>query len=176
MSNENQKNESNGPVAAVFLLRAKEFLSGAVELSESKNRDRAPGQWRSLNYFQFAHAAELALKAFIRLKSGSAPRGHSLIKLYYEAIRSGGGELESMSHLEQLLDLLDQGNNDAGFRYQIKSNSLADPKWVKEEISALVKWSEDAIIVSDGPDALKPGPPASIKFMFSKPQPKPGFE
>jgi len=65
--------------AKVFFMRAAEFLEAADELFASENR--TPLKWWYPTYFLYAHATELALKAFWRAHNLTVERTHSLV--YY---------------------------------------------------------------------------------------------
>jgi HEPN domain-containing protein len=52
--------------ASGFFFRAREFFSAAEELFASGNRPNAPNKWVYPIYFNYSHAVELALKAFLR--------------------------------------------------------------------------------------------------------------
>src|SRR6266436_4446225 len=78
-------------------------------------------------YFLYAHAAELALKAFLRAHNPEVEYGHELTVLY-EKCRDIGlviGQNEQ-TQIGNVVRLLDSANKDQGLRYFLDTNSIAD--------------------------------------------------
>ena len=124
----------------------------SADILESLEKERAPLEYVFPIYFLYSHAAELFLKAFLRLNGMSIaalakkPYGHNLVGLYKKCNQYALGlsEIDKRS-LVQLLPLLAQGHDDYQFRYFEKSFNTADLSWIRESVSKLADAIEAAV-------------------------------
>jgi hypothetical protein len=127
-------------------------------------------------YFLYFHAAESALKAFLRSKGNKTEElrkqgGHQLVRLYEECVKLGLTikGVESLS-VTNVITLLDGGNDYQGFRYfTLKSRSVPDLNWASKVVGVLVKEIKEMLVATD-PDAGKPPRLVKMQMIFGEPQ------
>ena len=125
--------------AKAFFMRAAEFLEAADELFASENR--TPLKWWYPTYFLYAHATELALKAFWRAHNLMVERTHSLVYLY-EKSRDKGLAIgpRDQTQIGNIVRLLDSANTDQGLQYFFKPPvNLPDLAWTREVVTHLMQ-------------------------------------
>ena len=130
----------------------------------------------SLNpvYLLYSHAAETALKAFLRYKgyaTGDLRKkevGHKLSVLYLKCREAGLVPPNDLkADLESITQLLDSGNKDAAFRYwNPESLVFPDINWAKDVVNRLV-----ALVGGLLPPKSKPGKVVKIDMTVGKPRP-----
>ena len=148
-----------------FLNFARQYYQAAEELAASKFRVT------DARYFLYFHATELLLKAYLRARSVKS-RGHNISELYKEC-RNAGLTIDSEDKygLHNVVNLLESGNKDMGFRYfTLKSGSIPEMGWTREVVGQLMQ-AVTAVVDPDG-DSTKPGPPVKAVLMIGKPAPK----
>jgi HEPN domain-containing protein len=148
-----------------YLNFARQYFLAAEELAGSKSRvDDA-------RYYLYFHATELLLKSYLRAH-GREPWKHELSKLLKECGDLGLSiDSEDRYGLQNIVGLLESGNEDMGFRYfTLKSGSIPEMSWTREVVGQLMK-AVTAVVDPDG-DSIKPGPAVKAVFMFGKPVPK----
>ena len=125
-----------------FLNGSRSYCDAANFLMEAKADLR-----RSYDpiYMLYFHAAELALKAFLRFKGVSTKEvkklKHHLGKLYSTAKEMGlvVDTLDSIE-LENVVSLLYSGNREEGFRYfTYSSRNMPDIEWTRVVVNSLVE-------------------------------------
>ena len=106
----------------VFHLGAVKFLIAGDDLYGTRRPPPNPSQQPI--YFLYAHAMELALKAFLRhvdvstAELGSRPFGHDVGRLYDEATKRGLDPLpEHAPHFDAVAHLTTESNVDQSLRY-----------------------------------------------------------
>jgi HEPN domain-containing protein len=143
--------------ARAFLNMAYEYAEAAHELfilADTRPKIHGWLPLRSPLYLLYSHAAELALKAFLRAKNMPIPKTHELAKLYAESRRLGLviGPRDRFE-IGNIVSLLDSGNKYQGFRYfNLESGATADLSWVHEVIPELMRAVEPYV-----PDNIAPG-------------------
>lgn len=125
--------------ATAYLKRAAEFLDGAHKLITSENRETAQDSWYP-TYFLYAHAAELALKAFLRAHNQEVEYRHELTFLYEKCLDKGLviGQ-NDQTNIGNIVRLLDLANKDQGLRYFLDTNVIAELNWMRDVVTQLVK-------------------------------------
>jgi hypothetical protein len=154
-----------------FLNMARDYADAANELFMIVDaRPKIQGYpLSSPLYLLYSHAAELALKAFLRAKNVPTPKTHELAKLYAKC-RDLGLVIgpQDTFQIGNIVSLLDSGNKDHGFRYfNLESCTTPDLSWVREVIPELIRAVEPHV-----PDIPAPGKGAKMILTFSKPRPK----
>jgi hypothetical protein len=127
---------------AIGYRRSADFLEESLDKQQAEIPDLFP------IYFLYSHAAELFLKAFLRLNGLSIsvlaknPYGHNLRNLYRKCKQCS----LDLQELEPLLPLLIQGHDEYQFRYfDTSSVSTADLSWVREGVAKLADVVEAAV-------------------------------
>lgn len=161
--------------AVAFLNMAREYADAANELFMiADSRRKIHGQ-RSLSsplYFLYSHAAELALKAFLRSKDVAIPKTHELTEIYTQS-RDLGLVIGPQGRIEigNIVSFLDSGNKYQGFRYfNLESVTTADLSWVREVIAGLISAVEAH--VAHVKDSIGSPGVAKVTVTFGKPKPK----
>lgn len=157
--------------AAAYFRTAGEFLAGADELLTSKNRKSLSDRWYP-TYFLYAHAAELALKAFLRAHKPEVEYGHELTVLY-EKCRDIGLVIGSndQTQIGNVVRLLDSANKDQGLRYFIDTNSIADLTWTGEVVTQLLEAVKPHVEEAENDNPSNSGKPTKLVFIWGKPVP-----
>lgn len=148
-----------------YLNFARQYFLAAEELSTSKSHvDDA-------RYFLYFHATELLLKAYLRAHE-RGPWRHELSKLLKECSDLGLSiDSEDRYGLQNIVSLLESGNEDMGFRYfTLKSGSIPEMDWTREVVGQLMQ-AVTAVVDPSG-DSAVPGPAVKAVLTIGKPQPK----
>jgi hypothetical protein len=153
-------------------------MSARYEKAASILHARKDSDLQDPTYFLYFHAAESALKGFLRSKGKKTEDlrkqgGRQLSQLYEACIKENlrivGAEPLSVKNV---ITLLDGGNDYQGFRYfTLESQTIPNLDWTSEVVGVLVKEIKDILTASD-PDAGKPSRLEKIEMIISKPQPK----
>jgi len=99
--------------AMAFLIRAREFFSAAEALFAAETGPKATSKWRYPIYFCYSHAAELALKAFLRSHNPEVEFGHTLTDRYRDCVALGlVVDPNDPLQVGNVVTLLDCGNQD----------------------------------------------------------------
>jgi hypothetical protein len=87
----------------------------------------------------YAHAAELALKAFCRSQHPEVEYGHELVSLY-DKCRQVGLTVADNVHIQirDLLQKLDDANRDQGLRYFMDVKAMWDLAWTRRVVGHLM--------------------------------------
>jgi hypothetical protein len=147
-----------------YLNFARQYFLAAEELSESKSRVE------NARYYLYFHATELLLKAYLRAH-GREPWNHELSELLQECSVLGLKiDTEDKYGLQNIVSLLESGNEDMGFRYfSLKSGSIPEMSWTREVVGQLMK-AVTAVVDPTGDS--KPGVAVKAVLMIGKPEPK----
>jgi hypothetical protein len=130
MPNTNQKTHAT---PGAFLNYARQYYLAAEEAANSKFL------LIDARYFLYFHATELLLKAYQRAH-GREPWGHEIGALYAEC-RDLGLKIASDDRigLQSIVNLLETGNKDMGFRYfSLESSVLPEMNWTREVVGQLL--------------------------------------
>lgn len=158
--------ETVSPMA--FLNRACEYADAANELFRVADaRPKIQGRYLQLSsplYFLYGHAAELALKAFLRAKNIST-WGHSWADLYTRCHALGLVTNPSNGfEIGSIVSLLENWNKDQGFRYFVSSSGpMPELPLVRDVITELIRAVEPHV-PADGPQRL-----AKVVITIGKP-------
>jgi HEPN domain-containing protein len=156
--------------AMFFFFRAGEFFSASEELLASANRSKAPNRWEYPIYFGYSHTVELALKAFLRSHKPEVEFGHVLTKIYGDCVALGLViDANDQTHIANILTWLDEGNEESGFRYFMRTNALPDLAWTRQVVGRLIEAVEPHVKCAekDNPSGL--GTVVGIRLVFGKP-------
>jgi HEPN domain-containing protein len=125
--------------ATAYFRRASEFLGGGDELFTSESRKTLQDRWYP-TYFLYAHAAELALKAFLRAHNQEVEY-HHILTVLYEKCRDLGLVIgqNDRTQIGNVVRLLDSANKEQGLRYFLDTNSIADLTWTREVVTQLLQ-------------------------------------
>jgi hypothetical protein len=125
--------------ARAYFRRASQFLAAADEVFTSESSKTLSDRWYP-TYFLYAHAAELALKAFLRAHNPEVKYGHKLTVLY-EKCRDIGLVIgqNDQTQIGNVVGLLDSANKDQGLRYFLDTNCIADLTWTREVVTQLLQ-------------------------------------
>jgi hypothetical protein len=132
--------------AKAFLIMARDYADGANELfmiADARPKiQNCPLPLSSPLYLLYSHAAELALKAFLRAKGKDILKEHGLAKFYAESCHLGL-VIDQKFEIGNLMSKLDSGNKDQSFRYfNLGSYEGAILSWVREGIPELIRAVE----------------------------------
>ena len=126
--------------AEAFLSTAQQYHLAAATLLPLYQRAESP------LYFLFAHAIELALKAYLRSRGLSAPRGqrgHALQGLFEQCQRKG---LQVGCDLRNVIHLLESENKQHGFRYFVfEPKGRPDINYLREVVDELMGVVEEEV-------------------------------
>jgi hypothetical protein len=152
--------------ATAYFKRASDFLSAADELFTS-DHDR----WYP-TYFLYTHAAELALKAFLRAHNPEVEYGHKLTDLY-EKCRNIGLVIgqDDQTQIGNVVRLLDCANKNQGPRYFINTNVMAELTWTREVVMRLVQAVKAHVEKAEREHPSGVGKPTKLMFIWGKPAP-----
>jgi len=147
-----------------YLNFARQYHQAAEELAGSKSRVT------DARYFLYFHATELLLKAYLRAQ-GQEPWSHGLSKLLQECSDLGLTiDSEDKYGLQNIVSLLESGNEDMGFRYfTLKSDWIPEMGWTREFVGHLMQ-AVTAVVDPNG-DSTKPGAAVKLVVMTGKPVP-----
>jgi hypothetical protein len=145
--------------ARAFLNYAREYHQASEQVFQAKSLLSRP-----LNALYF-HTVELALKAYLRAH-GRDPWGHKIQSLYDEC-RALGLKVSADDRFG-LVNLLESGNVDMGFRY-FSFKSVCEPNisWTREFVGQLVEAVGTYVDLVEGPSAQ--GLPVKLTIIFGKP-------
>jgi|ERR1035438_4117445 HEPN domain-containing protein len=151
--------------AMAYFQRASEFLDGADELFTSESR-RALPRWYP-TYFLYAHAAELALKAFLRAHNPDVEYGHELTVLYEKCHDIGlvTGQ-NDQTQIGNVVRLLDSANKDQGLRYFLDTNSIPDLTWTREVVTQLLQTVKPHVEKAEKDNPSNLGKPTKLMFTW----------
>jgi HEPN domain-containing protein len=153
-----------------FLFRAREFFSAGQELFASEARQQAPNKWANPTYFNYAHAAELALKAFLRSHNPEIKFGHELASLYQECQALGLAiGPDDLTQIGNIVTLLDSANKDSGLRYFMGPGPLPDLAWTEEVVGRLIAAVEPHVQLAEAISPSGLGKVVAMKLVFGKP-------
>src|SRR6266516_7100953 len=128
------------PPAEACLIMAQQYHLAATTLLPIHQRAEHP------LYFLFTHAIELALKAYLRSRGLSTPRGqqgHALQKLFEQCQRNG---LQGGFDLRNVIQLLESENKQHGFRYFLFAGTgRPDIKYLREVVDELMGVIEQEV-------------------------------
>jgi hypothetical protein len=123
-------------------------------------------------YMLYFHAAELALKGFLRFRGNEtdalkAGWKHNLEKLHADARASGlDPEPADALDLQNVVHLLYSGNKQEAFRYFTwESRVMPDIEWASKIVNTLVALVEKRTGQTTG----KPGPAVKINVVIGQP-------
>ena len=153
-----------------FFFRAREFFNAAEELFASANRPQAPNKWVNPIYFSYSHAAELALKAFLRSHNPKVEFGHKLADLYGECSALGlmiGPD--DRTQIENIVALLDSVNEESGLRYFMGPGALPDLAWTREVVGRLLDAVEPHANSAEANQPSGLGKVVGIRIIIGKP-------
>jgi hypothetical protein len=156
--------------AMAYFQRASEFLAGADELFTSESQKTL--RWYP-TYFLYAHAAELALKAFLRARNPEVEYGHELTVLY-ENCRDIGLVIgqDDQFQIGNVVRLLDSANKDQGLRYFLDTNCIADLTWTREVVTQLLQAVKPHVEKAENDDPSNLGKATKFLFSWGKPSPQ----
>jgi hypothetical protein len=159
--------------ATSFLGFARQYQRAANLLYKTDKLLKAP------TYFLYAHAMELALKAFLRTANipivADGKRKHHHITALYEECRDLGLRIgpDDRFDLRNVVVLLEGANEDEGLRYfKTKGSSLPDLSWTRDVVEKLLQTIEPIIKKKAGSDGIRPGVAVKFDLVFSKPTKK----
>jgi len=155
--------------ATAYFQRASEFLAGADELFTSESRRTLNDRWYP-TYFLYAHAAELALKAFLRAHSPEVEYGHELTALY-EKCRDIGMVIgqNDQTQIGNVVKLLDLANKDQGLRYFLDTKYIADLTWTREVVTQLLQAVRPHVEKAENDNPSNSGKATKLMFILGKP-------
>ena|ERR1700733_1025258 len=162
--------------ATAYFQRASEFLEGADELFTSESRKSFSHRWYP-TYFLYAHAAELALKAFLRAHNPEVEYGHELAVLY-EKCRDIGLVIglvigpNDQTQIENVVGLLDLANEDQGLRYFLDANSMPDLAWTREVVTQLLRAVKPHVAKAENDNPSNSGKATKLVLVWGKPVPQ----
>ena len=158
--------------AAAYFQRASEFLGGADELFTSESRKTLDDKWYP-TYFLYAHAAELAFKAFLRAHNPEVEYGHELTALY-EKCRDIGLVIgqHDQTQIGNVVRLLDSANKDQGLRYFLDTKSIADLTWTREVVTQLLQAVKPHVEKAENHNPSNSGKASKLMLIYGKPVPQ----
>jgi len=119
---------------------AKAYLRTANVVLQDLDSQNPGDAYRALPVrFLYSHAAELLLKAYLRMQ-GKRRSVHALEVLLNECVTAGLDE-RFVASFRTILPLLQVGHNESQFRYFEKSIGTPDPHWMQsaiEEVASAV--------------------------------------
>lgn len=122
--------KSRAVPAGALLTYAEQYHHAATLLFPVRQQVEAP------LYFMYAHAIELALKAYLRTRNVTTNVNHSLSKLK-ELCEANG--MQAGQHLRNVIELLESEHAKQGYRYFLaKSTVRPSPDYVRDVVDALV--------------------------------------
>jgi hypothetical protein len=129
-------------------------------------------------YFMFAHAIELALKAYLRVANvpivaDKKRRRHKITELFKECqtlgLKVGPDDVTNMGNV---VALLDGANEEQGLRYfRTKGATYPDLSWSKDAVKRLLQAIEPAVKRKCDADGIVPGRAVKADLIFGQPQP-----
>jgi len=125
----------------IYLSDARRYLLAADALHESETASKIGTDPLYLLYY---HAAELALKAYLRYAGHTTAQlksmKHNLLALYRDALSAGfKPSAETARSFQRVLALLYAGNKEEAFRYwNSDARTLPEMSWASETVAALV--------------------------------------
>jgi hypothetical protein len=158
--------------ATAYFQRASEFLGGADKLFTSESRKTFHDRWYP-TYFLYFHAAELALKAFLRAHNPEVEYGHELTVLYQKC-RDIGLVIGQNDHTQigNVVRLLDSANRDQGLRYFLDTNSIADLTWTRQVVTQLLQAVKPHVEKAENDNPSNSGKATKLMFIVGKPFPQ----
>jgi len=127
-------------------------------------------------YFMYAHAIELALKAYLRaanvpIVADKKRKHHKITELFKECQRLG--LKDDVTDMGNVVALLDGANEEQGLRYfRTKGAAYLDLSWTRDAVERLLQAIEPAVKRKGDVDGIVPGRAVRADFIFGKPQPK----
>jgi len=127
-------------------------------------------------YFMYAHAIELALKAYLRaanvpIVADKKRKHHKITELFKECQRLG--LKDDVTDMGNVVALLDGANEEQGLRYfRTKGAAYPDLSWTRDAVERLLQAIEPAVKRKGDVDGIVPGRAVKADFIFGKPQPK----
>jgi len=159
--------------ATAFFIRAGEFLEAADEVFASENRNTAY-KWLYPTFFLYAHAAELALKAFWRAHNLDIERDHHLVNLYEKSLDMGliiGPR--DQTQIGNVVRLLDSANRNQGLRYFLQPPvRLPDLAWTREVVRDLMQAVKPHVERAERENPSSSGKVVGLMVIFGKPVPQ----
>ena len=161
---------------AAFWDRAREYKIAADALVQIRDSE-SPSTTNRVPvrpiYFLYAHAAECALKAYIRVEEPEVEVTHNL-RMLYEGCISKGLELPSNTkvNVENVIGLIQSGNENHGFRYLHRTGKTVDlPElaWASEIVAALLQAIEPHVSAVLKREDFQ-SKPTSIQLIIGKPK------
>jgi hypothetical protein len=156
--------------ATSFLGFARKYQRAANLLCETDELLKTP------TYFLYAHAVELALKAFLRAANipivGDGKRKHHHIMALYEECRDLGLRIgpDDRFDLRNVIALLEGANEDEGLRYfKTKGSTIPDLSWTRETVEKLLQFIEPIVRKKAEADGIRPGVAVKFDLTISKP-------
>ena len=126
---------------AIYLSDARRYLLAADALLGFQ---ASPQIGTDPIYLLYYHAAELALKAFLRFAGHTTAQlksmKHNLLALYRDAISAGlKPDARTAPNFQKVLALLYAGNKEEAFRYwNSEVRTLPETSWTAETVAALI--------------------------------------
>ena len=159
--------------AVSFLGFAGQYQKAANLLCDSDKTLRMP------IYFMYAHAIELALKAYLRaadvpIVADKKRKHHKITELFRECqtlgLKVGPDDVTDMGNV---VALLDGANEEQGLRYfRTKGAAYPDLSWTKDAVERLLQAIEPAVKRRGDADGIVPGRAVKADISFGKPQPR----
>ena len=158
--------------ATAYFRRASQFLAAADEVFTSESSKTLSDRWYP-TYFLYAHAAELALKAFLRAHNPEVEYGHELTVLY-EKCRDIGLVIgqNDQTQIGNVVGLLDSANKDQGLRYFLDTNCIAELTWTREVVTQLLQAVKPHVEKAENDNPSDSGKATKLMFVWGKPVPR----
>jgi hypothetical protein len=130
-------------------------------------------------YFMYAHAIELALKAYLRaanlpIVADTKRKHHKITELLVECQALGlcvGSD--DQTDIGNVVALLEGVNTEQGLRYfRSKGATYPDLSWTAAAVERLFAAIVPAVKRRAEADGIVPGRVVKVDFVFGKPQPK----
>ncbi|HJU11381.1 MAG TPA: hypothetical protein VJ728_10915 [Candidatus Binataceae bacterium] len=162
--------------AAGYLRRARGFLNAAERGFTSEDNHTPIRNWDPKwhpTLFNYAHALELALKAFLRTCDVEVERGyrhHDYAKLY-EAARQFGLIIEpDENQIGHIVRVLNSANKNQGLRYFIdKTATVVDLGWVRDAVTQVLATVEPTVAEYEREHPSGSGKISGVSIVFGKP-------
>lgn len=129
-------------------------------------------------YFLYAHAIELALKAYLRsfnipIVADKKRKHHKITQLYAECrtlgLRIGPDDFFDIGNI---VEMLEGANEEQGLRYfKMKGSSFPDLSWTRDTVAKLLQAVEPAVEEKRKADGITDRA-VEADMIFSKPVPK----
>ena len=158
--------------AVSFLGMARNYKKAADLLFENEKTLSTP------TYFLYAHAVELALKAFLRAQglpiASDRKQKHHRRKDLYDECRGLGLKIDKddFTNARNVFSLLDSADQEQGLRYfRANCGRIPEINWTRQTVEALIKAVEPSVKKKSDADGFVAGRAVKFDLALSKPYP-----